>query len=83
MKISTFLHSVVLLIILVGGLSAFYYVRPNTALQFVVGVLTSVAYAAWGIIHHAMQKDLHINVVVEYALMAAIAIIVLSTVLLD
>lgn len=67
--------------ILAGGVAAFYYVRPNTDLQFTIGVMTSIAYVIWGIIHHALKKDLHTRIVIEYMLMGAIAIVLLATVL--
>jgi hypothetical protein len=81
MKHAHTMNYIVLCIILLGGLATFYYVRPNTSLQFVVGVVTSLAYMAWGFIHHAMQKDLHQKIVVEYLLISSIAIILLATIL--
>jgi len=71
----------ILICILAGGLFAFYYVRPNADLQFTIGTITSMAYVLWGIIHHALKKDLHTRVVVEYILMGAIAIVLLATIL--
>ncbi len=81
MKHIHILHYFVLLVILLGGFATFYYVKPNTSLQLVVGVVTSIFYVFWGLIHHALQKDLHQKIVVEYLLMGAIAIVLLATVL--
>lgn len=67
--------------ILIGGVAAFYYVRPNTSLQFTIGVMTSISYVIWGIIHHAIKKDLHTRIVIEYMLMGAIAVVLLATIL--
>ena len=67
--------------ILVGGVGVFYYVRPNTDLQFTTGIMTSVAYVIWGIMHHTIKKDLHTRVVIEYMLMGAIAVVLLATML--
>lgn len=67
--------------VLVGGVGAFYYVRSDTQLQFTIGVITSIAYVIWGMIHHARKKDLHTRIVIEYMLMGAIAIVLLATVL--
>jgi hypothetical protein len=75
------MHYVVLCVILAGGIGAFFYVGPNASLQFIIGVVTSIAYVVWGFIHHAIQKDLHQKIVVEYLLMGAIAIVLLATVL--
>ena len=81
MKRSSIADALVLICILGGGMGAFYYARSNNSLQFIVGVITSVAYVIWGLIHHALKKDLHARVVVEYILMGAIAIVLLATIL--
>jgi hypothetical protein len=81
MKRVHILHYFVLLVILAGGLGAYYYATPDTSLQFVIGIIIAVAYVIWGLIHHALQKDLHQKIVVEYILIGAIAVILLATVL--
>lgn len=75
------LHFIVLLLILSAGVGMFFSARGNTALQLVIGVVTSVAYIAWGIIHHVMQGDLHRKVVIEYVFIGGIAITLLIIVL--
>jgi hypothetical protein len=74
-------HFCVLLAILAAGVFSFIYVRPNTSLQLFVGIVTAVAYVLWGLVHHAMKKDLHQKIVVEYLLIGAIAIVLLVTML--
>jgi hypothetical protein len=81
MKHIHILHYIVLAIILGAGLGAFLYASPDTALQFIVGIVIAVSYVIWGLIHHAIEKDLHQKVVVEYILIAAIAIVLLATIL--
>lgn len=80
MKAASFFHTFILLCILGGGVAAFYYVRPNASLQFIVGIVTSISYVLWGLIHHILQKDLHLKVVIEYMLIGAIAIALLATI---
>jgi hypothetical protein len=74
-------HFLVLIAILIAGVFAFMYVGPNTTLQLFVGIVTAVAYVLWGLIHHAVTKDLHQKIVVEYLLIAVIAIVLLVTML--
>lgn len=74
------IHFLILFVIIGGGIAAFLQVGPDTGTQMVIGLLTTIAYVAWGIIHHAMQGDLHRSIVVEYALIGLIALIVLFTV---
>lgn len=75
------LHFIALLLIFAGGLAMFLAAQGHTVLQLMIGVVTSVAYVAWGIIHHVMQGDLHRKVVIEYVLIGGIAITLLFIVL--
>jgi hypothetical protein len=74
-------HYFVLLVIFTLGLGAFYYVSPDTSLQFIIGIVMAISYVAWGLIHHTLQKDLHQKIVVEYILIGLIAVILLATIL--
>jgi len=75
------IHLLVLVALLAAGVLAFMYVSPNTTLQLYVGIGTAVAYVLWGFIHHAINRDLHQKIVVEYLLIGAIAIVLLVTML--
>jgi lipopolysaccharide export LptBFGC system permease protein LptF len=75
------IHFLVLVAILTAGVFTFIYVRPNTTIQLFVGIVTTVAYVLWGVIHHAIKKDMHQKVVVEYLLIGTIAIVLLVTML--
>ena len=79
-QVSKSIHYGILIIILLGGLVAFYSVRGNSSLQLLVGIVTSVSYVFWGIIHHMLDHNLHKKIVVEYLLIGAIAIILLATI---
>lgn len=74
-------HFIVLLLILAGGVATFLMAQGNTGLQLLIGILISVAYVAWGIIHHVMQGDLHRKVVIEYVFIGGIAVTLLFIVL--
>lgn len=74
-------HLAVLIVILVSGVAAFFLIHGDSRAQLSVGIATSVAYVAWGLIHHAIAGDLHKKIVVEYLLVGAVAILVLINVL--
>jgi len=74
------INFIVLGIILSSTVLLFYGSRGNTSMQVLIGILLSVLYVTWGIIHHAMKGDLHPKVVVEYLLVGAIAITLIITV---
>lgn len=76
-----FIHFLILSAILGLGTLLFFYENGNHAAQLTIGIITSIAYAAWGIIHHAIEEDLHRKVVVEYILIGAIAIVIFFIVL--
>lgn len=80
MKKTAMVHYLVLLAILLGGVFAFYSVRGNPTLQLTIGIITSIAYIFWGIIHHVLHHNLHKKIVVEYLLIGAIAIVLLATI---
>ena len=74
-------HFVILIAMLSLGVLTFLFVRPNTTMQLLVGIVTAVAYVLWGFVYHAMRKDLHRKIVVEYLLIGTIAIVLLVTML--
>lgn len=75
---ASLLHFFVLLAIILIGVISFRGAVGNTGLQFFIGVVTTIAYVIWGILHHALKGDLHKKVVVEYILIGAIAILLLE-----
>lgn len=71
---------IALSIILILTVCLFWQVGDNKSMQIVVGIFLAVLYAAWGIIHHVMTGDLHPKIVVEYLLVACIAVTLIITV---
>lgn len=74
-------HLCTLAFILVGGSLAFFNVQGYPNLQLLIGIVTAIAYIAWGIMHHAIQKDLHQKIVIEYIVMGFTAVLFLALVL--
>lgn len=79
MKRVTFLQGFVLMCMLAGGAFTFWFAQGNMTLQFSVGVMTAVSYVIWGIMHHGEKGDLHRRIVLEYVLVACIAVVLLVT----
>jgi hypothetical protein len=71
---------IVLAIILASTVFLFWVSRDNKSMQIFVGLLLSILYVMWGIIHHAMAGDLHPKIVVEYLLVGCIAMTLICTV---
>ena len=71
-------HFLILCAILGLGVVSFLPAKGNAGLQFFIGVVTAFAYVIWGLLHHAAIGDLHKKIVVEYVLIAAIAVLLLE-----
>lgn len=65
--------------ILAVGFGLFLFFGYNRGAQKLVVLATAGGYVIWGIIHHAIHKDLHLSVIVEYILVAFLtSLIILS-----
>lgn len=71
-------HYLMLIFILSLGITGFFYFQGDPNRQFMVAVITSFLYFTWGIIHHQQEGDLHPKIVVEYLLIAVLAIFLLK-----
>ena len=74
-------HYFVLLGLLLVGLWGIYMFSYFPAMRMAIMVSLSVAYVAWGIVHHAHHGDLHPKIVVEYILVAMFALLIFATLL--
>ncbi|MBI5619692.1 hypothetical protein HY950_01905 [Candidatus Gottesmanbacteria bacterium] len=72
---SSWFHLLILIIILVLGTATFFMVGGNPTAQLATGIMVSVAYMIWGVLHHAIDGDLHLKIVIEYVLVGTIAIL--------
>jgi hypothetical protein len=61
-----------------GGLILFSYDRT---FQVGIAIATAVSYVFWGIIHHHLHRDLHLEVVVEYIAVACLGLVVLFSII--
>jgi hypothetical protein len=71
----------ILALILLLGVTFFFFYNGNKPSQFIVIVITSMAYFLWGVVHHIVDNDLHPKIVVEYLLIALLAIFIIRGVL--
>lgn len=74
-------HSIIsyiflVLLLLLAVLGTFYY-QGYGQKQLIVIELTALLYFLWGVLIHYLEGDLHIKIVVEYLLIAVLAMIIL------
>lgn len=77
-----FSHYLVLAVILNIGLAAFWYFQYVRTIQLWAVFLTGIAYVIWGIIHHHLEGDLHLKVVLEYLTTAILGFLIIWFLLL-
>jgi hypothetical protein len=80
MNIKT-IHFIVLALILSVGLYTLSTVGGDHTMQLSVVIAMAISYVAWGVTYHMLEGNLHRKVVIEYLLIAAIAVVVFATVL--
>lgn len=66
-------HYSVLALILAAGLIGIILFRTNLAVEQAVVWGLAAMYAAWGVIHHVIRRDLTGFIVLEYVLIGVIA----------
>jgi len=77
-----FWQYLVLSLILIFGVVSFFLALGNKQLQFKIVVATAFLYVLWGIVHHLLEKDLYFHLVIEYIVVALLAIVILGGILL-
>lgn len=66
-----------LIIILSLELFVFFKVKNNWNLQVVILGSTVVSYMTWAMLHHYLEHDLSVKIVVEYILIGALGLSIL------
>ena len=75
-------HYLPLLGIFAFGILAFILFSYDASFQLAVVVAIAVSYVIWGIIHHHLHRDLHPSVIVEYLIVAALGVVLISSLIL-
>lgn len=73
-------HYLILFLVLLFFLVAFYIFRYNEPMQTIVAALVCVFYIIWGIMHHAIEGRLTKLVALEYVLFGSLAFLIFFTV---
>ncbi len=54
--------------LLLLGFLLVYFASPNRELQMLAFTITALFYVSWGILHHKINNELTVRIVVEYVL---------------
>lgn len=72
-------HYLSLLGIFIAGLIGFYVFSYDSYFQIAIAVALSLSYVSWGIIHHAIHKDIYWTVIWEYLAVSILGLIMILT----
>ncbi|MBI1871935.1 hypothetical protein HYS10_00795 [Candidatus Collierbacteria bacterium] len=65
-------HYILLLTIMLVGIVLVLLTGKNLSLQTGVVIFLALSYFTWGLFHHALEKELHLEIILEYILFAAL-----------
>jgi hypothetical protein len=63
------------------GLWLLFWFGSNQVLKLSIVVVMSMIYVTWGVVHHKQHNDLHPKIVLEYIVVALMAVVVYATLL--
>jgi len=69
-------HYLSLMAILSIGFGLFWIFNFNRMAQIWITIGLGITYVIWGIIHHAIKKELHWRIIWEYIVVAVIASVI-------
>ena len=76
-------HYLVLFGILLAGFAGLILFSYDNKFQNAVALATAASYVSWGIVHHYVHKDLHLEVILEYIAVATVGVIILFSLILN
>lgn len=75
-------HYTALFGILLAGFAGLILFSYDKAFQIAVASALVVAYAAWGTAHHYLDRDLHLETVIEYLVVAIIGFVIIFSLII-
>ncbi|OGD71475.1 hypothetical protein A3D09_02575 [Candidatus Collierbacteria bacterium RIFCSPHIGHO2_02_FULL_49_10] len=67
-------HYIALLVILMAGLVAMMVSGGSTTVHTLILVLISLGYFIWGVIHQFLEKEFHLEIILEYFLFSLLGL---------
>jgi hypothetical protein len=74
-------HYIPLISIFLAGIVGFAAFSFDRVFQATLTLALATAYVFWGIVHHSIHKDLHLSVILEYIVVAALGVVIVFSLL--
>ena len=75
-------HYLSLFGILLAGFAGLILFSYDKNFQMSVALATAGAYVAWGIVHHAIHKDLYLETIIEYVAIAILGSVIIFSLII-
>lgn len=75
-------HYMVLFGILLAGFAGLILFSYDKAFQISVASALVLSYASWGITHHYLDHDLHLETVIEYIVVAILGFVIIFSMII-
>lgn len=75
-------HYILLFGILFAGFAGLVLFSYDRNFQIAVGLATAIGYVGWGVIHHFLHKDLHLETFIEYVAIATLGLIIIFSLII-
>lgn len=72
----------VLLGILLAGFAGLILFSYDKAFQVATATALVFSYAAWGVTHHYLDRDLHLETVIEYVVVALLGFVIIFSLII-
>lgn len=69
--------------ILLFGFAGIVFFSYDKRFQVAASLATGISYVAWGVVHHYLHRDFHLEVLVEYMAVAVVGLVVLFSLILQ
>jgi hypothetical protein len=75
-------HYFVLFGILIASFAGLILFSYDKNFQIAVSLALALAYISWGIVHHYLHKDLHIETILEYIVIAFLGFVIIFSIII-
>lgn len=75
-------HYLLLIGILFAGFTGLILFSYDKNFQAAVAIATASSYVVWGLIHHALHRDLHFEVFLEYLAIAVLGLTIIFSLII-
>lgn len=65
-----------------AGIAAFAFFSYDRVFQMIVSVAVAISYVVWGVIHHAIHRDLYFSVIIEYLAVACLGLTIVFSMIM-